>query len=58
VFGKVKVANRFCYITVDFATAASQKGFSNYKFYFHNKTNINQKIAKNIRFFYYFHLLP
>jgi hypothetical protein len=37
-----------CYITVDFATAASQNGFRTYKLSFHNKTNIIQKMTNNI----------
>ena len=37
-----------CYIIVDFATAASQNGFSTYKLSLHNKTNTFQKITKNI----------
>ncbi len=40
-----------CYINMDFATAVSQNGFSNYKLFPHEKTNINQKNTKNITFF-------
>jgi hypothetical protein len=39
---------RFNYITVDFVTAASQNGFGT--LFFHKKTNIILKIAKNNRF--------
>jgi hypothetical protein len=39
---------------VDFATTALQNGFSNYKLSPHKNTNINQKITKKVRFFYYF----
>jgi hypothetical protein len=40
---------RCCYITVDFATAASQNEFSTYKLSLHKK-NIH-RMAKNIRLF-------
>jgi hypothetical protein len=41
------------YITVDFATAASQNGFHTYKLFLHKKTNINQKIRFLITFIFY-----
>jgi hypothetical protein len=41
------------YIIVDFATAASQNGFSTFQLSLHNLHNIMQKLKKNI---FYFHL--
>jgi hypothetical protein len=43
---------------VGFAAAASQNGFSTLvgRLFLYKKTNIIQKMTKNIRFFYYFRL--
>ena len=43
---------------VDFEAAASQNGFSTLvgRLFLYKKTNIIQKMTKNIRFFYYFRL--
>jgi hypothetical protein len=38
-----------CYVTVDFAMAASQKGFGTFKLFRQKKTNIIQKMTNNIR---------
>jgi hypothetical protein len=38
--------------TVDFAIAASKDGFSPYKLFHHMKTEIVQKMTKNIRFLF------
>ncbi len=46
---------RCCYIMVDFATAASQNGFSARSFPLYKKTNVNQKMTKSIRFLTTFH---
>jgi hypothetical protein len=43
--------NRYRYITVDYAMAASQNGFCSYKHFIHKKTNIMQIMTKNITIF-------
>jgi hypothetical protein len=61
-WGKYKAGHtvRRCrYITADFATARSQSGISFSELCLHKEPNINQEMAKNIRFLninYCFHL--
>jgi hypothetical protein len=44
---------RFCYITVGSAMAASQNGFCSYKLSIHKNTNIMQIMTKILQFFIY-----
>jgi hypothetical protein len=43
---------RYCYITVDSAMAASQNGICSYKIFIHKKTYIMQIMTKILLFFY------
>jgi hypothetical protein len=47
---------RRCYITVDPGMRTLQNGFGTYKISLHRKKNITEKMTKNVRFLYHFHL--
>jgi hypothetical protein len=43
---------RCCYVTVDFATAASEKEIENYMHYLHKKTNVIRTMTKTLDYYY------